>query len=61
VLILYFLGRVFMRDIILLSCKECKNRNYAVTKNKKNQAGKLEIKKYCKFCNRHTPHKETKA
>ena len=50
-----------MRDIILLSCKECKRRNYSTKKNKKNQAGKLTIKKYCRFCNTHTLHKETKA
>ncbi|PKL36107.1 MAG: 50S ribosomal protein L33 [Spirochaetae bacterium HGW-Spirochaetae-1] len=50
-----------MRDIILLACQDCKRRNYSVTKNKKNQTGKLEVKKYCKFCNKHTNHKETKA
>ncbi|MDR3237657.1 MAG: 50S ribosomal protein L33 [Spirochaetia bacterium] len=50
-----------MRDIILLACQECKRRNYSVTKNKKTQTGKLEVKKYCKFCDKHTVHKETKA
>jgi large subunit ribosomal protein L33 len=50
-----------MREVILLACQECKRRNYSVTKNKKNQAGKLEVKKYCRFCNKHTAHKETKA
>ncbi len=50
-----------MRDVILLACGECKRRNYSVTKNKKKQAGKLTVKKYCKFCNKHTDHKETKA
>ena len=50
-----------MREIILLSCKDCKNRNYSQTKNKKTQTGKLEVKKYCKFYNRHTLHKETKT
>lgn len=50
-----------MRDIILLACKDCKRRNYSVTRNKKTQASKLEIKKYCKFCDKHTVHKETKA
>jgi large subunit ribosomal protein L33 len=50
-----------MREIILLACKDCKRRNYSITKNKKTQSGKLEIKKYCKFCDKHTMHKETKA
>ena len=50
-----------MRDVILLACQECKRKNYSVTKNKRNQAGKLEVKKYCKFCDSHTVHKETKA
>ncbi len=47
-----------MREIILLACQECKRRNYSVTKNKKNQTGKLEVKKYCKFCNKHTSTKK---
>jgi large subunit ribosomal protein L33 len=50
-----------MREVILLSCQECKRKNYSITKNKKTQSGKLEVKKYCKFCDKHTVHKETKA
>jgi len=49
-----------MRDKITLGCTECKQRNYNKTKNKKNTPGKLEIKKFCRFCGKHTPHKETK-
>jgi len=49
-----------MRDIITLACGECKRRNYSTTKNKKRTPGKLEFKKYCRFCGHHTPHKETK-
>jgi len=49
-----------MRDIITLGCTVCKNRNYTTTKNKKNTPGKLEMKKYCRFCKSHTPHKESK-
>ncbi|MCX8044197.1 MAG: 50S ribosomal protein L33 [Desulfobacterota bacterium] len=49
-----------MRDIIALACTQCKQRNYSTTKNKKKTTGKLEIKKYCKFCHTHTLHKETK-
>ncbi len=50
-----------MRIIILLQCSECKNRNYSSMKNKKNTTGKLELKKYCRSCRKHTLHKETKA
>jgi len=49
-----------MRDIVTLSCTECKQRNYTTTKNKKNTPDKLEFKKYCRFCRKHTPHRETK-
>jgi len=49
-----------MRDKLILACGECKHRNYSTTKNKKNTPGKLEFSKYCRFCGKHTPHKETK-
>jgi large subunit ribosomal protein L33 len=49
-----------MRDIIILACTDCKNRNYTTTKNKKTTPDKLELKKYCPTCRKHTTHKETK-
>ncbi len=49
-----------MREIITLECTVCKNRNYTTTKNKKLHQEKLEIKKFCKFDRKHTPHKEIK-
>ena len=49
-----------MRDIIHLQCGECKRKNYSTTKNKKNTPDKLEFKKYCRFCRRHTAHREVK-
>ncbi|MCX5798925.1 MAG: 50S ribosomal protein L33, partial [Proteobacteria bacterium] len=33
---------------------------YTTTKNKQKTPDRLESKKYCKFCKRHTTHKETK-
>ncbi|MBX7221906.1 MAG: 50S ribosomal protein L33 [Blastocatellia bacterium] len=48
------------RDNIVLQCPECKNRNYVTDKNKKTTTGRLEFSKYCRFCRKHTPHKETK-
>ena len=49
-----------MRDIITLACVDCKNRNYTTTKNKKTTPDKLELKKICSTCRKHTAHKETK-
>jgi large subunit ribosomal protein L33 len=49
-----------MRDIITLACVDCKHRNYTTTKNKKTTPDKLELKKFCSTCRKHTAHKETK-
>ncbi|MDY0131158.1 MAG: 50S ribosomal protein L33 [Desulforegulaceae bacterium] len=49
-----------MRVIITLACDECKQRNYTNTKNKRTTPDKLEFRKFCKFCGKHTLHKETK-
>ena len=35
-------------------------RNYNTMKNKKNSPDRLEMKKYCRFCKKHTVHRETK-
>ncbi len=48
------------RTRITLACTECKQRNYDNMKNKKNDPDRIELKKYCKFCQKHTVHKETK-
>lgn len=49
-----------VRQIITLACTECKQRNYTSMKNKKNDPGRIELKKYCKFCHQHTLHRETR-
>ncbi len=49
-----------MREQILLACTECKRRNYSTTKDKRKQPDRLEFKKYCRFCGKHTPHRETR-
>lgn len=49
-----------MRVGVTLECSECKRRNYTTRKNKKNDTGRIEMKKYCPFCKNHTTHKETK-
>ena len=48
------------REKITLECTDCKRRNYTTSKNKRKNTDRLEIKKYCKFCKKHTSHKETK-
>jgi len=45
---------------ITLECTVCKNRNYSTTKNKRTNPERMEFNKYCKFCKKTTPHKETK-
>lgn len=54
---------------ITLECTECRTNSfqqkkgvsrYLSTKNRRNTTEKLELKKYCQYCNKHTLHKETK-
>ena len=61
----FMFGRCIMaakgnRVKITLACTECKQRNYDTFKNKKNDTERLEMSKYCKFCKKHTAHKEAK-
>ncbi|MCH8928433.1 MAG: 50S ribosomal protein L33 [Candidatus Marinimicrobia bacterium] len=49
-----------MRDKITLECTVCNHRNYDTTKNKSLHPDRVEHKKYCRFCLKHTQHKETK-
>jgi large subunit ribosomal protein L33 len=48
------------RELVTLACVECKARNYITSKNKQKNPNKLELKKYCKKCRKHTIHKEVK-
>ena len=57
------------RIIITLECSECRKNlakrspgvsRYLTSKNRRNTPDKLEISKYCRYCNKHTIHKETK-
>lgn len=49
-----------MRVIITLACTDCKQRNYTSVKNKKNDPDRIESKKFCRYCNGHTVHRETR-
>ena len=54
------MAKKVIRLTITLACTECKERNYTSSKNRRNDPGRLELKKYCPRCRTHTPHKETK-
>ena len=57
------------RIVITLECTECRtNENqrtngvsrYTTKKNRKNTPDRIEMKKFCRYCNQHTFHKEIK-
>lgn len=43
-----------------LECQECKRRNYQSQKSKRNNPDRIDLRKYCRWCGKHTPHKETR-
>jgi len=49
-----------MRVKVTLACSDCKRRNYDTMKNKKNNPDRISFNKYCRYCRKHTLHKETK-
>lgn len=55
-----------VRIFITLECQECRSKpikgvsRYLTQKNRRNNPERLELKKYCSNCNKHTIHKEIK-
>lgn len=47
-------------NLIKLECTECKRVTHHTSKNKKKLSARLQLKKHCRFCHKHTLHKETK-
>jgi len=47
--------------VLLLKCKICGRENYTTRKNRQNTPEKLELKKYCPKCRKHTLHIETRS
>ncbi len=43
-----------------LACTICGSRNYTKPAGSKNRTDRLEVKKFCKYCGKHTTHKETR-
>ena len=54
------MARGEVRIQVTLACEECKRRNYQTSKNKRNDPERIEFRKFCRWCSRHTPHKETR-
>ncbi len=48
------------REIVQLQCTDCKDKNYSTTKNRKTTPDRIEMKKFCRKCRKHTAHKEAK-
>ena len=46
--------------LVKMQCSDCKNINYYTSRNKKTIKEKLELKKHCSKCKKHTLHKEMK-
>jgi large subunit ribosomal protein L33 len=49
-----------VRPKITLACQECKERNYITVKNRRNTPDRVELKKFCSRCRKHTAHRETR-
>ncbi|MDN6577250.1 MAG: 50S ribosomal protein L33 [Lactiplantibacillus plantarum] len=44
---------------VALACTVCGSRNYTFDANP-NRTDRLEVKKFCKYCGKHTLHRETR-
>lgn len=49
-----------MQQKIILVCDQCLSRNYNSFINVNTHNERLKLRKFCKFCNKHTLHKETR-
>ncbi|WP_077324061.1 50S ribosomal protein L33 [Virgibacillus siamensis] len=49
-----------MNKKIILACSICSGRNYTTHKNTATQPERMEVRKFCKSCGKHTLHRETK-
>lgn len=47
------------RVLAALVCTVCKRQNYLTTRSKLNTPEKLVLRKYCRWCKKHTQHKES--
>jgi large subunit ribosomal protein L33 len=54
------MARGDVRIAITLACEECKHRNYQTNKSKRNNPDRIGMRKYCRWCRKHTSHRETR-
>ena len=54
------MARGEVRIAVTLACEDCKRRNYQTNKSRRNSPDRIELRKFCRWCGRHTPHKETR-
>jgi large subunit ribosomal protein L33 len=54
------MAKAEVRIKLHLACTECKEETYTTTKNKKNDPDRLNLRKFCPRCGKHTPHREEK-
>jgi large subunit ribosomal protein L33 len=54
------MARGDVRIAITLACEECKRRNYQTNKSKRNNPDRMTLRKYCRWCRKHTSHRETR-
>jgi large subunit ribosomal protein L33 len=57
---IYIMARGDVRIAITLACEECKHRNYQTNKSKRNNPDRISLRKYCRWCRKHTSHRETR-
>jgi large subunit ribosomal protein L33 len=48
------------REWVWLECPTCNHKNYRTERSMINSVVRLELNKYCKWCNKHTKHKENR-
>ena len=46
------------RVLITLACPDCRERNYNTQKNRRNDANRMEFRKFCPRCRQVTLHRE---
>ena len=49
-----------IRPKITMAYVDCKERNYITRKNRRNDPDRIELKKFCPRCGKHTSHRETR-
>ncbi|HXR61882.1 MAG TPA: 50S ribosomal protein L33 [Solirubrobacterales bacterium] len=54
------MARGDVRIAVTMACEDCKRRNYQTNKSRRNTPDRIEMRKFCRWCGRHTPHKETR-